>query len=90
MDKFGSHSRKRVSLWRMFQDLDTNDNRITSLGPPKASTDAATKRWVNQQLKDCMTDVETMENEIEQIRATLNQRQKDIDGLTKTRADQGG
>ena len=41
-----------MSLWRMFKYLDMNDNRITFLGPPKASADAATKRWVNQQLED--------------------------------------
>ena len=69
---------------RIFQDLDMNDNRITSLGAPKASADAATKRWVNQQLKDGMADVDAMETEIEQIRATLNQLQKDINELEKT------
>ena len=84
MDKFGSHSRNWVSLWRMFQDLDMNNNRITSLRAPKDSADAATKQWVNQQLKDGMADVNAMETEIEQIRATLNQLQKDINGLTKT------
>ena len=73
-----------MSLWRMFQDLDMNDNRITFLGPPKASADAATKRWVNQQLEDGMADVGAMETEIEKIWAALSQLQKDIDGLTKT------
>ena len=69
---------------RIFQDLDMNDNRITSLGAPKASADAATKRWVNQQLKDGMADVDEIETEIEQIRATLGQPQKDFEGLAKT------
>ena len=68
----------------MFQDLDMNDNRITSLGPPKASADAATKRWVNQQLKDGMADLSAMETEIEKIWEARNQLQKDIDELAKT------
>ena len=83
MDKFGSHARKRASLWRMLQDLDMNDNRITSLGHPKESSDAVTKRWVTQQLKDGMKDLEDLESECNQLQMETKRTQKEIKDLTK-------
>ena len=83
MDKFGSHARKRVSLWRMMQDFDMNDNRITSLGYPKESLDAVTKRWVTQQLKDGMKDLEDLESECNQLRMETKRTQKEIKDLAK-------
>ena len=72
-----------MSLWRMFQDLDMNDNRITSLGPPKASADAATKRWVNQQLKDGVKDIEALESENNQMKSDVARMKREYDKTFK-------
>ncbi|VDI13123.1 Hypothetical predicted protein [Mytilus galloprovincialis] len=85
MDKFGSHSRKHMPLWRMLQDLDMNDYRITSLGIPRDSSDAVTKRWVTQQLKDGIEDIDELEEaltttskEIQALKKQLNVIEKDV------------
>ncbi|CAG2226860.1 unnamed protein product [Mytilus edulis] len=85
MDKFGSHSRKHMPFWRMLQDLDMNDYRITSLGIPRDSSDAVTKRWVTQQLKDGIEDIDELEEaltttskEIQALRKQLNVIEKDV------------
>lgn len=60
-----------------------NDNRITSLGHPKASADAATKRWVTQQLKDGIKDIEALESEYNQMRGNVTRMKKDYDETIK-------
>ena len=82
-EKFGSHSRKRVSRWRMLKDLDMNDNRITSLGCPKYSLDAVAKRWVNQQLKDGMKDIDEFDSVCKRIQMTIKQMQTEYDSSIK-------
>ena len=67
----------------MFQDLDMNDNRITSLGAPKASADAATKRWVNQQLKDGMKDLEELDSEMKQMQMAIKRMQREYEASIK-------
>ncbi|VDI33806.1 Hypothetical predicted protein [Mytilus galloprovincialis] len=83
MDTFGSHARKRESVWRMLQDLDMNDNRITSLGHPKDSSDAVTKRWVTQQLKDGMKDLDELESVCKQIQMTIKRLKRDFESSSK-------
>ena len=83
MDKFGSHSRKRMPVWRMLQDLDMNDNRITSLGLPRDSSDAVTKRWVNQQMKDGMKDLEELDSEMKQMQMAIKRMQREYEASIK-------
>ena len=83
MDKFGSHSRKRMPIWRMLQDLDMNDNRITSLGLPRDSSDAVTKRWVNQQMKDGMKDLEELDSEMKQMQMAIKRMQREYEASIK-------
>ena len=76
-----------MPIWRMLQDLDMNDNRITSLGLPRDSSDAVTKRWVNQQMKDGMKDLEELDSEMKQLQMTIKRMQREyvasIKDLTK-------
>ncbi|CAG2242583.1 unnamed protein product [Mytilus edulis] len=50
-----------MPLRRMLQDIDMNDYCITCLGIPRDSSDAVTKRWVTQQLKDGIKDIDELE-----------------------------
>ncbi|VDI16210.1 Hypothetical predicted protein [Mytilus galloprovincialis] len=83
MDKFGSHSRKRMPIWRMLQDLDMNDNRITSLGLPRDSSDAVTKRWVNLQLKDGVKAIDELEVELGATQKSIEAEKKRLDRIEK-------
>ena len=83
MDKFGSHSRKRMPVWRMLQDLDMNDNRITSLGLPRDSSDAVTKRWVNLQLKDGLKAMDELEAELDATQKVIEAEKKRQDRIEK-------
>ena len=79
MDKFRSNSNKCMAIWRMLQDLYMNDNRIISLGLPRDSSDAVTKRWVNLQLKDGVKHVKAMD----ELEAELDATQKVIEAEKK-------
>ena len=57
-----------------------NDHRITSLGLPRDGTDAVTKRWVNQQLKDGIKDIDELQDEIAGMKRTYDTT---INGLEK-------
>lgn len=64
-----------------------NDNRITSLGHPKESSDAVTIQWMTQQLKDGMKDIDDLESEFDQRKMEMKRLQEEYDasitGLTK-------
>ncbi|VDI51896.1 Hypothetical predicted protein [Mytilus galloprovincialis] len=83
MDKFGSQARKRESVWWMLQDLDMNDNRITSLGHHKNSSDAVTKRWLTQQMKDGIKDINDLEAALEAISKELEAAKKQLNVIEK-------
>ena len=72
-----------MPVWRMLQDLDMNDNRITSLGLPRDSSDAVTKRWVNQQMKDGMKDLEELDSEMKQLQMTIKRMQRKYEASIK-------
>ena len=72
-----------MPIWRMLQDLDMNDNRITSLGLPRDSSDAVTKRWVNQQMKDGMKDLEELDSEMKQLQMTIKRMQREYEASIK-------
>ena len=70
-------------LCRILQDLDMNDNRITSLEYPQDSSDAVAKRWVNQQLKDGMKVIDELDSVCKQIQMTIRQMQTEYDPSIK-------
>ena len=72
-----------MPVWRMLQDLDMNDNRITSLGLPRDSSDAVTKRWVNQQMKDGMKDLEELDSEMKQMQMAIKRMQREYEASIK-------
>ena len=72
-----------MPIWRMLQDLDMNDNRITSLGLPRDSSDAVTKRWVNQQMKDGMKDLEELDSEMKQMQMAIKRMQREYEASIK-------
>lgn len=81
MDKFGSHSRKRALVWS--QDLDMNDNRITGLGAPREGSDAATRHWVNLQLKEDQKDIAELAAKIDKVLKVLEDKEKRLNGIEK-------
>ena len=83
MDKFGSHARKRAPLWQMLQDLDMNDNRITSLGYPKNNSDAVTKQWVTHQMKNGKKDINDLEAALKAISKELEAMKKQLNVIKK-------
>ena len=72
-----------MPVWRMLQDLDMNDYRITSLGLPQEGSDAVTKRWVNLQLKDGMKDIDDLEAALEVTSKALEAEKKRLDRIEK-------
>ena len=72
-----------MPVWRMLQDLDMNDYRITSLGLPQEGSDAVTKRWVNLQLKDGMKDIDDLEAALEVTSKALEAEKKRMDRIEK-------
>ncbi|CAG2185264.1 unnamed protein product [Mytilus edulis] len=67
----------------MLQDLDMYDNRITSLGHPKDSSDAVAKRWVTQQMKDDIKDIIDLEAALESISKELEAMKKQLNVIEK-------
>lgn len=72
-----------MPIWRMRQDLDMNDHRITSLGLPKDSSDAVTKRWVNHQLKDGVKALDELETELDATMKAIEAGKKRMDRIEK-------
>ena len=72
-----------MPVWRILQDLDMNDHRITSLGLPQEGSDAVTKRWVNLQLKDGMKDIDDLEAALEVTSKALEAEKKRLDRIEK-------
>ena len=72
-----------MPVWWMLKDLDMNDNRITSLGLPRDSSDAVTKRWVNQQMKDGMKDLEELDSEMKQMQMAIKRMQREYEASIK-------
>ena len=72
-----------MPVWRMLQDLDMNDNRITSLGLPRDSSDAVTKRWVNLQLKDGLKAMDELEVELDATQKVIEAEKKRQDRIEK-------
>lgn len=83
IDKFGSHARQRVSVWQLQQDLSMNDNRITSRGHHTDSSNAVAKRWMTQQLKDGIKDINELETALEAISKELEAIKKHLNGIEK-------
>ncbi|VDI26357.1 Hypothetical predicted protein, partial [Mytilus galloprovincialis] len=60
-----------------------NDNRISSFGHPKDSSDTVTKRWVTQQMKDGIKDINDLDAALEAISKKLEAIKKSLNGLDK-------
>ena len=50
---------------------------------PQGSSDAVTKRWVNQQMKDGMKDLEELDLEMKQMQMTIKRMQMEYDTSIK-------
>lgn len=53
-----------MSMISLLEDLNMNDNRITNLKPPSHGADAATTRWVIQQVKDSISKTEALQSSL--------------------------
>ncbi len=75
----------------MLQDLEMNDHRITGLGDPKDDDDAATKQWVNQELKDAIKGIKALESECNQLNMKMKRMDREmhdaIKAATKDKVD---
>lgn len=66
---------EKINRSQLREESNMNDNRITNLKYPSHGTDAATKRWVLQQVKDYMKQLQL------QLQSQCNQ----INGYKTTR-----
>ena len=87
VDKFGTSRVRGTTLTKMLQNLDMGDHRITNLGRPEESRDAATRRWVNRQIKDSMGGSDAMQTKVNQMAMELKRVEREhaaaIKGLEK-------
>ncbi|CAC5388190.1 unnamed protein product [Mytilus coruscus] len=60
-----------------------NDHRITSLGIPRDSSDAVTKRWVTQQLKDGIKDIDELEEALTATSKEIQALKKQVNVIEK-------
>ena len=94
VDKFGSSREKRIILTKIRQDLDMRDHRITNLGMPENSSDAVTRRWVNQQFKDSAGEIEALQTKLNHMTMELKRVEREhaaaMKGLEKDIRDKVG
>ena len=83
VDKFGSSREKRIILSKIRQDLDMRDHRITNLGTPESSSDAVTRRWVNQQFKNSAGEIDELKTKIHQMMMELKRIREKYDDSIK-------
>ncbi|CAC5388223.1 unnamed protein product [Mytilus coruscus] len=60
-----------------------NDHRITSLGIPRDSSDAVTKRWVTQQLKYGIKDIDKLEEALTATSKEIQALKKQVNVIEK-------
>lgn len=68
-----------MSMSSLLEDLKMNDYGITNSKHPSHGADAATKRWVMQEVKDSISKTEAIQSVCDQIKTDIKRIEKGYD-----------